>query len=126
MYRHNQNRLEFENFSLPFSGNLRSDNRWVKLSKLIPWGEFEKDYPKSLKGSGLGSPAISIRVALGALIAKERLGTSDRETVEQIRENPYLQYFLGCKEYKDKELFHPTMFVSFRKRISNPHWFEFF
>lgn len=118
MYRHNQNQLEFENFGLPFSGKLRSDNRWVKLAKIIPWGDFEKDYSKSLAGSGFGSPAISVRVALGTLIIKERLGASDRETVEQIRENPYLQYFLGFKEYQDEEPFHPTMLVSFRKRIS--------
>jgi hypothetical protein len=32
---------------------------------------------------------------LGALIIKEKLGVSDRETVEQIRENRYLQYFIG-------------------------------
>ena len=65
----------------------------------------------------MGSPALSVRVAIGALIIKERLGTSDEETVEQIRENPYLQYFLGFKEYKDQAPFHPTMFVHFRKRI---------
>ncbi len=33
---------------------------------------------------------------------KERLGSSDEETVEQIRENPYLQYFLGLNEYTNK------------------------
>jgi len=118
MYRHNQNQLELENFELPFSGMLRSDNRWVKLAGIIPWGEFEADYVKSFKKSGQGPPAKSVRVALGALIIKERLGTSDEETVEQIRENPYLQYFSGFKEYKDEEPFHPTMFVHFRKRIS--------
>jgi hypothetical protein len=42
MYRHNQHQLEFEDFNLPFGGKLRSDNRWVKLAKFIPWGEFEK------------------------------------------------------------------------------------
>jgi len=31
-------------------------------------------------------------MALGALIIKERCGFTDRETVEQITENPYLQY----------------------------------
>ena len=118
MYRHDQNQLEFENFYLPFGGKLRSDNRWVKLAKLIPWAEFEISYAKTLKRSGVGNPAKSIQVALGALIIKERLGTSDEETVEQIRENPYLQYFLGFKEYADKALFHPTLFVHFRKRIS--------
>lgn len=118
MYRHTQNQLEFENFGLPFSGKLRSDNRWVELVKVIPWSQFERSYSKTLKRSGFGPPAKSVRIALGALIIKERLGTSDEETVEQIRENPYLQYFLGFKEYKDEEPFHPTMFVHFRKRIS--------
>lgn len=37
MYQHNEKQLEFENFYMPFGGKLRSDNRWVKLSKLIPW-----------------------------------------------------------------------------------------
>lgn len=115
MYPHAEDQLEF---FLPFGGKLDQDNRWVKLAKLIPWGEFETSYSKSLKGSGDGPPAKSVRVALGALIIKERLGTSDRETVEQIRENPYLQYFLGFKEYLDKAPFHPTMFVHFRKRIT--------
>jgi hypothetical protein len=118
MYKYNSKQLEFEQFALPFNGGLRSDNRWVKIAKFIPWDEFESLYSKSLSGSQMGSPALSVRIALGALIIKERLGTSDEETVEQIRENPYLQYFLGFKEYKDEAPFHPTMFVHFRKRIS--------
>lgn len=117
MYKHNLKQLEFENFNLPFDGKLRSDNRWVKLAKFIPWEEFEVGYAKKLSGSGLGPPAMSVRIALGALIIKEKLGASDEETVEQIRENPYLQYFLGFKDYRDEEPFHPTMFVHFRKRF---------
>ena len=117
MYKHTSKQLEFEEFALPFSGALRSDNRWVKIAKFIPWDEFESLYSKSLSGSQMGSPALSVRIAIGALIIKERLGASDEETVEQIRENPYLQYFLGFKEYKDQAPFHATMFVHFRKRI---------
>ena len=116
-YKHNLKQLEFENFNLPFDGKLRSDNRWVKLAKFIAWEEFEVAYAKNLSGSGLGPPAMSVRIALGALIIKEKLGTSDEETVEQIRENPYLQYFLGFTDYRDEEPFHPTMFVHFRKRF---------
>jgi IS5 family transposase len=97
--------------------SLRTDNRWVKLAKFIPWHDFEVAYAKKLSGSGLGPPAKSVRIALGALIIKEKLGTSDEETVEQIRENPYLQYFLGFTDYCDDEPFHPTMFVHFRKRF---------
>jgi len=117
MYKFKSTQLEFEDFALPFNGKLRSDNRWVKMAKFIPWEQFDSLYSKSLSGSKMGSPALSVRVAIGALIIKERLGTSDEETVEQIRENPYLQYFLGFKEYKYEAPFHPTMFVHFRKRI---------
>ncbi len=118
MYRHTQkqNQLEFD-FILPFSGQLLSDNRWVKMAEFIPWEDIDSIYSKSLSGSGMGSPALSARVAIGSLIIKERLGTSDEETVEQIRENPYLQYFLGFKEYRSEEPFNPSMFVHFRKRI---------
>ena len=57
-------------------------------------------------------------LALGALIIKERLGVSDEEAVEQIRENPYLQYFLGFHEFRDQAPFDPSMYVHFRKRFS--------
>lgn len=118
MYRHNEKQIQFENFNLPFDGKLRSDNRWIKLAKQIPWQEIEELYVLSLARSGKGAPAFSVRIALGALIIKEKLGLSDEETVEQIRENPYLQYFLGLTQYEDKAAFHPTMFVHFRKRFS--------
>jgi len=57
MYKHNAKQLEFEQFSLPFNGGLRSDNRWIKITKFIPWEEFEILYSKSLAGSQMGSPA---------------------------------------------------------------------
>ena len=117
MYRNNIHQRSFENFDLPFEGHLRSDNRWVKMAKRIPWEQFDALYANSLSGSTTGSPALVARVALGALIVKERLGTSDDETTGQIRENPYLQYFLGFKEYRDEKPFDASMFVHFRKRI---------
>lgn len=108
--------LSFENFYLPFGGKLSGENRWVKLAALIPWEEFEEQYAEQLS-EDMGAPAKSFRMALGALIIKERLGTSDVETVEQIRENPYLQYFLGVSEYSDKAPFEASMLVHFRKRL---------
>ncbi len=117
MYRNSLSQLEFEDFHLPFGGRLRSDNRWVKLAKLIPWAGLETLYAKNFSSNGQGAPAKSVRIALGALIIKERLGTSDEETVEQIRENPYLQYFLGLPEYQEEAPFDASMFVHFRKRF---------
>jgi len=57
---------EFEDFYLPFGGRLRSDNRWVCLSRLIPWEEIEKEYAKQFAESGMGAPAKAVRIALGA------------------------------------------------------------
>lgn len=65
-----------------------------------------------------GRPAIPVRVALGALIVKEKKRISDEELVEDIRESPYLQYFLGYEGYKDELSFDPSMMVYFRKRLS--------
>ncbi|EAZ93755.1 putative transposase [Crocosphaera chwakensis CCY0110] len=56
-------------------------------------------------------------MALGILIIKEKLGTSDRETIEQIRENPYLQYFIGLNCYQQEPPVEASMLVHFRKRI---------
>ncbi|WP_404783413.1 IS5 family transposase [Altericista sp. CCNU0014] len=109
--------LSFENFYLPFGGKLSRDNRWVKLAKLIPWETVEASYADQFSAT-MGAPAKPFRVALGTLIIKEKLGTSDEETVEQIRENPYLQYFLGFSEYRDEAPFDSSLLVHFRKRLS--------
>ena len=66
----------------------------------------------------MGAPAKPFRMALGALIIKERLRTSDEETVEQIKESPYLQYFLGLPGFSKKAPFEASMFVHFRQRLN--------
>jgi IS5 family transposase len=117
MYRSELDQLELENFYLPFGGKLSGNNRWVKLAGFVPWEEVERCYRRGLSGSSLGAPAKAARIAFGALIIKERLGVTDEETVEQISENPYLQYFLGLREYRDSPLFNPSMMVHFRSRF---------
>ena len=118
MYRQSPTgQLSFENFYLPFGGNLSGENRWVRLAELVPWEQFESEYAEQFS-QGQGAPAKTFRMALGALIIKEKLGKSDEETVEQIRENPYLQYFLGLSEYNDKAPFEASMMVHFRKRLN--------
>jgi transposase, IS5 family len=118
MYRNNRaGQLSFKDFYLPFSGKLSGENRWVTLSELIPWEKFESEYAEQFS-EGIGAPAKPFRMALGALIIKERLGTSDEETVEQIRENPYLQYFIGLSEYSNEAPFEASMMVHFRKRLN--------
>ena len=118
MYRRSDpNQLAFEDFHLPFGGKLRSNNRWVILSKQIPWSQVKVEYIDHFSKEDMGSPAKSSRMAFGALILKERLGVTDRELVEQISENPYLQYFLGLSSYQEESPFHHSMLTHFRKRF---------
>ncbi|WP_292742554.1 IS5 family transposase [Nostoc sp. NMS4] len=118
MYRkQGQAAISPENFELAFSLKLSLDNRWVVLASLIPWTEFEEEYSSGFSRE-MGAPAKTFRMALGALIIKEKLGISDRETVEQIKENPYLQYFIGMSRYSNEAPFDASMLVHFRERIS--------
>jgi transposase, IS5 family len=119
MYRNlqkkQQTELAFIDFEMPFGKKLNADNRWVKLGKLIPWQEFEEPYQSRFGTTG--NTAIPFRVALGSLLIKEHFGYSDDATVEQIQENPYLQFFIGYPEYKTEKPFDSSMMVHFRKRI---------
>lgn len=117
MYRIPMHTPEFDQFDMVFGGTLKADNRWVILASLIPWDDVEEKYSKLFVENN-GRPAIPVRVALGALILKEKMKSSDEELVEQIRESPYLQFFLGYEGYKYEIPFDPSMMVNFRKRLS--------
>ena len=117
MYRSkNCQQLEFPDFYLPFSGHLDPENRWVALARLVPWELAEEIYHEALC-EDFGQPIVPARVALGALLIKERLGLTDRETVETIQENPYLQFFLGMEEFSQDRPFDASLMVDFRKRF---------
>jgi len=107
---------EFMDFYLPFNGRLDSSNRWIRFAGMIPWDELEKKYSDKFSFDQ-GRPSLPVRVAFGALFIKTYLNLSDRETVETIRENVYLQYFLGYREFVNVAAFDSTMMVHFRKRF---------
>lgn len=118
MYRKYHNgQLSIEEFHVPFGGTLDPENRWVLFSALMPWEELEATYAPQFSPT-TGAPAKPVRLAFGALFIKQRLGLTDEETVEQIRENAYMQFFLGFAGYSSKAPFDPSMMVHFRKRFS--------
>ena len=118
MYRrHHTGQLSIEDFHVPFGGTLDPENRWVLFASLMPWEELEETYAPQFNPT-TGAPAKSVRLAFGALFIKQRLGLTDEETVEQIRENAYMQFFLGFTSYSSKVPFDPSMMVHFRKRFS--------
>jgi transposase, IS5 family len=111
------NQLSFECFQSPFEQNLRIDNRWVVLAKLIPWDEVCGVYLKNVGISSTGRPPLSPRIVIGSLIIKHLCNLDDRETVDQISENMYIQYFLGYPSFSSEPPFDPSLFVEFRKRL---------
>jgi len=117
MYRKQHNgQLSIEEFHFPFGGTLDPENRWVLLSALMPWEELEETYAPQFSPT-VGAPAKPVRLAFGALFIKQRLGLTDEETVHQIQENAYMQFFLGYAGYSNKASFYPSMMVHFRKRF---------
>ena len=113
MYKKDK-QMSFEDYVFPY-GKLDSENEWVQLAKLIPWDTVEREYAKQFVDNG--HPAHPARIALGALIIKQRLKCSDEWTVRHVSENPYLQFFLGMKEYSSKAPFGASTMVEFRKRF---------
>ncbi len=118
MYQKQSKQLGFEEFYIPFGGYINDDNRWVQLSRVIPWDDLEETYVKSFS-SGKGAPSKPFRMALGAVIIQQILGVSDRETVELIAENHYMQYFIGLEAYRDEVPFDASLMVHFRRRLGD-------
>jgi IS5 family transposase len=109
------NQLTLSGFSHPFEQSL-SPNRWVKLARIIPWDALASVYSKSLNTT-CGRESIDVRMVIGAIIVKHKIGLDDRGTVAMISENIYLQYFCGLTSFQSQAPFHPTVFVDIRKRM---------
>ena len=118
MYRNtNDGQTSIYDFILPFGGHLKEDNRWVQLRKHINWDIVDEEYQRNFKNKVTGQEAYPSSVAFGSLYIQRRLNLTDRELVEQIAENPYMQYFIGYKEYRSERPFDPSLLVTFRKRF---------
>lgn len=111
--------MTVEDFLLPFGGHLCAENRWVKLSKIMPWDMIEDIYAAKFKNEKPdGRRPVSARIAFGALHIQASECFTDEKTVENISENPYLQYFLGLREFQAEPLFDSSMMTHFRKRFT--------
>ncbi len=119
MYEYTENNQPIlpHEFFLPFGGTLNADNQWCKLAALIPWNVIEEKYAKCFK-SRTGQRAYSVRIALGTLIIQNMKTLSDVKVVEEISENPYMQYFLGFTGFVQEQPFDPSLIVHFRKRLN--------
>ncbi len=86
------------------------------MSRCIPWDALSEGYCRSLSVRQ-GRPAKDARLVIAAVIIKHTLCLSDEETVAQIQENPYLQYFAGLSGYQMQAPFAASLLVEIRKRM---------
>lgn len=108
--------LTLPGFETPFVKQLDPENRWVKFSSIIPWDEVVRLYEKTLR-SNIGRPPVNGRVVMGAMIIKHYCDFSDEETILNIQENLYMQYFCGYSSYDPTPVFDSSLFVEIRDRL---------
>jgi hypothetical protein len=104
-------------FEHPFERELDPSNRWIVLANLIPWDEICGVYLKQTGQRDSGREPLNPRIVLGSLIIKYLCKLDDRETVDQISENIYMQYFLGYPSFTSDKPFDASLFVEIRKRL---------
>jgi IS5 family transposase len=111
------NQLKFLGFETPFEKNLNPENRWVVLAHKIPWDSIVNVYNSQLNNHRTGASSLNARVVIGSLIITHMSNFSDRETIQNIQENVYMQYFLGYSSFRNEAPFDASLFVEIRKRL---------
>ena len=111
--------MSIYDFVLPFGGHLDKDNRWVKLRESIDWKVIDEVYEKNFDNKESGNEAYPACLAFGSLYIQRKEGFTDEELVNQLSENPYMQYFVGYKEFSTRRPFDSSLLVTFRKRLTD-------
>ena len=111
-----QYQTKITEFSNLYQLKLNENNRWIQLGSVLPWDKLVSLLSEKYAFTK-GSKGINPRVIIGALIVKHKLVLTDEETIEIIRENPYVQFFLGFTQFKSEPIFSPSLFIDIRKRL---------
>jgi len=117
----NKNHQQLALFQTPFEQSLDPNNRWVRLAHFIAWEELAPLYEKQMDAEQ-GTPAKDARLILGAVIIKHKENLTDEDTIDAIKENVYMQYFVGLSSFKTEKIFEPSLFVAIRKRLNPAFW----
>ena len=107
----------FVGFESSFSQKLPANNRWVQLAEKIPWDDIVEVYNRQFHNTPTGTSHIHPRVVIGALMVKNLLKLSDRDTILAMQENIYIQHFLGFDNILFDAPFDPSLFVEIEKRM---------
>lgn len=87
MYRRKEQQTDvFEDATLLGGMRLDPGNKWVGITKLVPWEIFEERYAVRFVNPHSKKLAKPARMAIVSLTIKQRYTFSDLDTVDEIRE----------------------------------------
>ncbi len=100
---------------MPFGGQLDEGNRWLKIKKIIPWGELEGEYAGYFADKG--RPGLDGRLVIGLFLLKHMSGMSDVNVLQELRENVYWQSFCWLEGFVKAEQLNSSSLTKIRKRL---------
>lgn len=124
MVKYNPKQISIKEFKTGLGRSLNPENRWVRLAEILPWDQLHEIYADTLCRD-FGRPAKYSRLILGSIIVKHKKHLTDEELIEEIKENPYIQYFLGYEGFTYEKPFDPTLLVTIRKRLGQDVFNDF-
>lgn len=109
----------------PFGGKLNEENRWMRLSVMMPWEELEERY-RGYFTEGMGRPAKDSRLMIGLLVVKHMKNVSDEAVVEEFMESPYIRAFCGQEGFvTDGAVIDASLLSRNRKRLGREFFEKF-
>jgi transposase, IS5 family len=124
MYTNDKNTPKlFPNF-FHFGNSIDADNRWLQLSKLLPWEKLDQIYG-SYFSENTGRPAKDSHLICGLLIIKYLKNLTNEEVLQEFSESPYLQAFCGREYFSSRDIISQSI-LSERKKRLGPDFFDFF
>src|ERR671911_84306 len=86
-----------------------------RLSGLIDWDRFDHEFGRFYRP--LGRPAKPTRLMVGLSYLQHTFNLSDEAVVQRCTENPYWQWFCGCKYFQHELPCDPSSLTRWRKRL---------
>lgn len=111
-----QYQLKIDQFSSFYHLKLDPNNRWIQLASILPWDKMVAQWSAHYSSS-MGAVGVNPRVLIGSMIIKHKMNLTDEATLLIIRENPYMQFFLGLDQFNPESVFAPSLFVDMRKKV---------
>jgi IS5 family transposase len=93
-----------------------SDQDLVVLRDVIPWEKIIMQL-SSFYTKDKGAVGKSLRIMIAILIVMKHYKLSDRQVIQQIKENRYMQYFCNVPDDNLMTFLHPSSLCILRKRL---------